>query len=240
MRSDNDAPGYCIWSVDNVIYGPVDLPTLVNWVQEDWVRADTWIFIQEHDNWLKADQIEELKMFFQPRPVARPPSLTLSAPDGTSIKIKLGSLRRVRILAGLSDQQLERFAGMMELHPARQWAEVVKQGSPGDAMYLVLEGEVRVRMMIAGKESILVTLAPGEFFGEVALFDHGPRSADVVANKDSLLLKISAGAFQKLVNETPELAAPFLFGIGQTLAARIRADNKRYRDSVAFVRTVQS
>ena len=152
MRSDNDAPGYCIWSVDNVIYGPVDLPTLVNWVQEDWVRADTWIFIQEHDNWLKADQIEELKMFFQPRPVARPPSLTLSAPDGTSIKIKLGSLRRVRILAGLSDQQLERFAGMMELHPARQWAEVVKQGSPGDAMYLVLEGEVRVRMIIAGKE----------------------------------------------------------------------------------------
>ena len=153
--------------------------------------------------------------------------------------LKPGALRRVRILAGFSDRQLERFVDFMELHPVRQWTEIVKQGSPGDAMYLVLEGEVRVRMVIAGKETILVTMAPGEFFGEVALFDHGPRSADVVANKESLLLKISAGAFQKLINEAPDLAAPFLYAIGQSLIARIRADNKRYRDSIAFARTVQ-
>ena len=61
----------------------------------------------------------------------------------------------------------------------------------------------------------------------------------MVANKESLLLKISAGAFQKLINEAPDLAAPFLYAIGQTLIARIRADNKRYRDSIAFARTVQ-
>jgi len=106
-------------------------------------------------------------------------------------------------------------------------------------MYLVLEGEVRVRTMIAGKERILVTLAPGEFFGEVAILDCGPRSADVIANQDSLLLKISASAFQKLINEAPDLATPFLFAIGRTLVARIRADNKRYRDSVNIPRTVQ-
>src|SRR5439155_9362902 len=121
------------------------------------------------------------------------------------------ALRRVRILAGLSDLQLERFVQFMELHPVRQWTEIVKQGSPGDAMYLVLEGEVRVRTMIAGKERILVTLAPGEFFGEVALFDYGPRSADVVANQDSLLLKISAAALQRLISESPDLAAPVMY-----------------------------
>ncbi|PYL00468.1 MAG: hypothetical protein DME18_05725 [Verrucomicrobia bacterium] len=239
MKPDNAAPGYYVWSVDNIVYGPVDLPELVNWVQQEWVTADSWIFLQEQDHWLKADQIEPLKMFFQPRSAPRPPSLTLGAPGGVSITLKLGSLRRVRILAGLTDQQLERFVGLMELHPVRQWTEIVKQDSPGDAMYLVLEGEVRVRMMIAGKETILVTLAPGEFFGEVALFDHGPRSADVVANKDGLLLKISASAFQKLATEAPDLAAPFLFAVAQTLVARIRADNKRYRDSIAFARTVQ-
>ena len=239
MQPGNDAPDYDIWGVDNVVYGPVDLPTLVNWVQEERVMADTWIYLREKDTWLKANHIAELKMFFQPRS-AGAPSRTLSAPDGTSMTLKPGALRRVRILAGLSDRQLERFVDFMELHPVRQWAEIVRQGSPGDAMFLVLEGEVRVRMMIAGKESILVTMAPGEFFGEVALFDHGPRSADVVANKDSLLLKISAGAFQKLLNEAPDLAAPFLFAIGQTLIARIRADNKRYRDSIAFARTVAS
>lgn len=59
-------------------------------------------------------------------------------------------------------------------------------------------------------------------------------SADVVANQDCVLLKISAGSFQRLVSEAPDLAAPFLFAIGKTLTARIRADNKRYQDSIAF------
>ena len=145
----------------------------------------------------------------------------------------------MRILAGLSDAQLERFVRYTELHPVRQWTEIVKQGSPEDGMFLVLEGEVRVRMMIAGKETVLATLGAGEFFGEVALLDHGPRSADVVANQDSLLLKVPAGAFQRLVSEAPDQAAPFLFAVCRTLISRIRADNRRYRDSIALVRTME-
>jgi CRP/FNR family cyclic AMP-dependent transcriptional regulator len=97
---------------------------------------------------------------------------------------------------------------------------------------LILEGELRVRINVAGKETILTTLSIGDFFGDVSLFDHGPRSADVVANTDSLLLKISSSAFDQLAKAHPELATPFLRGVGQTLSARIRADNKRYGDSV--------
>jgi len=236
MQPGNDAPAYSIWGVDNVVYGPVDLPMLVNWVQEERVTADSWIYRQDTDAWQKAAHIPELKMFFQTRGATHATEPTL---DTTSMTLRPGTLRRVRILAGLNDAQLERFGRISELHPVRQWTEIVKQGSPADGMYLVLEGEVRVRMMIGGKESILATLAAGEFFGEVALFDNGPRSADVVANQDSLLLKISAGAFQRLVSEAPDQAAPFLFAICQTLIGRIRADNKRYHDSVTFVRTME-
>ena len=150
--------------------------------------------------------------------------------------IKPGTLRRVKIFAEMSDEQLERFIHFMEVMQVRQWTELVKQGQHGDAMFLLLEGELRVRMMIDGKESVLVTLNPGEFFGEISLFDQGPRSADVVANKDSVLLKISDVSFQRLLTEAPELAAPFLFAMSRTLTARIRADNKRYRDSVQFAR----
>ena len=107
-------------------------------------------------------------------------------------------------------------------------------------MYLVLEGELRVRLMIAGKESIIATLMAGEFFGEVALFDQGARSADVIANQNSTLLKISAEAFGNLLAQAPDIAAPYLFSIGKTLVARIRADNKRYQDSVKFARTAST
>ena len=234
MRRNHPVPGYCIWGVDNIVYGPVDLPTLVNWVQEQRVTPDTWVNLRERDIWEKAARVEELKMFFQSQSPAGRRMTALTAPDGTSITLKPGALRRVKIFAGLDDRQLERFLDVMELHPVRQGAEIVRQGSPGDAMYLVLEGEVRVRLMIRSKERILVTLGPGEFFGEVALFDYGPRSADVVANQDSLLLKISAAALQRLISEAPDLAAPVLYAIGRTLVARIRADNKRYRDSISF------
>ena len=142
----------------------------------------------------------------------------------------------MKIFAKMSEEQLERFVQFMEVVPVRQWAELVKQGEMGDAMFLVLEGELRVRMMIGGKETTLATLVIGEFFGEISLFDQGPRSADVVANNDSTLLKIAAGSVEKLLAEAPELAAPFLFAIINTMTARIRADNKRYGDSVQFAR----
>ena len=81
--------------------------------------------------------------------------------------------------------------------------------------------------MIGEKESILATFGPGDFFGEMALFDQGPRSADIVANVDSTLLRLSAGSFERLTRQAPNLAAPFLQATARTLSARIRADNKR-------------
>ena len=239
MQPDNDAPAYSIWGVDKLVYGPVDLPILVNWVQEERVTAESWIYRQDTDTWQKSAHLPELKMFFQPGMSSSATAPSLGARSDTSVTPRPGALRRIRILAGLTDAQLERFARFTELHPVPQWSEVVKLGSPGDSMYLVLEGEVRVRLMVAGKESVLATLAAGEFFGEVALFDHGPRSADVVANQDSLLLKIPAGAFQRFLSEAPEPAASFLFAMCKTLIARIRADNRRFRDSIALMRTME-
>src|SRR5690606_35847911 len=123
-----------------------------------------------------------------------------------SASLKPGALRRVKILADMKDAQLERFAQFMEVLPVKQWTDVVKQGETGDAMYLVLEGRLRVRILIGGKETILAELEAGDFSGEMALFDHGTRAADVVANQDSILLKISAEAFEKLFNLAPEWA----------------------------------
>jgi CRP-like cAMP-binding protein len=94
-------------------------------------------------------------------------------------------------------------------------------------MFLVLGGELRARTVVSGKETILATFGPGDFFGDMALFDHGPRSADVIANVDSTLLKISSVAFDRLTREAPALATPFLQATARTLSARIRADNKR-------------
>jgi len=233
MEQPAAGTNFKIWAFDNVVYGPVELPTLIGWVKDERVTAKTWVFSEKDDCWQKAATAPELRMFFSPKAEVAAAQPASDAVGG----LQPGSLRRIKIFADLTDEQLTRFLQCMEIQRVPQWTEVVKQGEHGDAMYLVLEGELRVRLMIAGKETILVTLSAGEFFGEISLFDHGPRSADVIANQDAVLLKISASAFRKLIHAAPGLAAPFLFSMGKTLTARIRADNKRYRDSIHFART---
>jgi CRP-like cAMP-binding protein len=224
---------YNIWAADNVVYGPVELPTLISWIKDERVLADTWVFDCENDRWRKAASLTELQLFFQKRAAGAAEPLSLVGDQ----KVSSGMLRRVKALAEMTDEQLDRFVHFMEPQSVRQWTQIVKQGESDDGMFLVLEGELRVRLMIAGKETILATLGPGECFGEIALFDRGPRSADVLANKDSLLLKVTSEAFDRLRRDAPELATPMLFAISRTLAGRIRADNKRIKDSVNFART---
>jgi CRP-like cAMP-binding protein len=91
-----------------------------------------------------------------------------------------------------------------------------------------------VRLNVGGLETELATLGMGDFFGDFALFDHGPRSASVVARTSCLLLKISVEAFERLSHDATDLATPFLRAIAKTLAARIRAANKHRGETVKF------
>ncbi len=238
MASETDqSVVYSIWAADNVVYGPVELPMLISWVKDERVLADTWVFDCQNDRWRKAGGLSELAMFFRKRNESPNASTALKEELASAeALITPGMLRRVKALAELNDEQLLRFVSFMEAQNVRQWTQIVKQGDPDDGMFLVLEGELRVRLLIGGKETILATLGPGECFGEIALFDQGPRSADVIANRDSVLLKVTTEAFDRLRREAPELSAPILFAISKTLAARIRADNKRIKDSINFSR----
>jgi len=242
MSPEQDTPeqetGYRIWAADNVVYGPVELPSLVAWIKDARVTADTWVFSEAQVRWSKAAALSELSLFF------RHPASAASAADeavsSAALKgLDLGVLRRVKLLASFTDEQLTRLVQSLEVLSIRQWSVVVKQGDNGDAMFMVLGGELRVRLLIDGHESILATLGPGDFFGEISLFDQGPRSADIVANVDSILLKVSAGAFDKLMEDAPDVAARFLLATTRTLTTRIRADNKRYRDSIHIARAAR-
>ncbi len=234
MASSLSSAEFIVW-VDNTAYGPVELPTLVSWIKDDRVQADTWVFVGRNSAWVKAFELPELQMFFRS---PRLPAPAVGAGSAvTSVRgMDPRALRRIKILGAMNEDQLERFSGFLEAEKVPQWSLVVKQGDPGDTMYFILEGELRVRMNVMGRETILTTLGPGDFFGDISLFDHGPRSADVVANADSLVVKFTSASFDQLSKEAPDLATPFLRAIGKTLTARIRADNKRYTDSVKFAR----
>ncbi len=212
---------YFIWGVDDSPYGPVELPVLIDWINDERVAPDTWVFSRHAGNWQRASELPELKPHFVVK-------LSAISEGATSrVGIKPGSLRRIKILADLKDAQLAHLAEYMELQEVTQWSVLFNQGDISDSMYLVLVGELRARVVVNGRETILATFGPGDFFGDMALFDHGPRSADVVANADSTLLKITSASFERLTREAPALATPFLQATARTLSARIRENNKR-------------
>src|SRR5437660_478884 len=121
---------FFIWGIDDSPYGPVELPTLVNWIKDERVLASTWVYARRDSTWQRADDITELKMFFGKKfdRTAEGPAITP------------GSLRRIKILADLNDAQLSHLSDFMELQRVPQWSVVVRQGEAGDAMFLILEG----------------------------------------------------------------------------------------------------
>jgi CRP/FNR family cyclic AMP-dependent transcriptional regulator len=192
---------------------------LVQWIKDERVLADTWVFSRRTNTWQQAFDMSELKANFCPKT-----GMTVNVMR--RIGIAPGALRRIRLFGSLNDAQLEHLSGFLETQRVGPGDWIVKQGEPGGAMYFVIEGELRARTMQHGAEMLLATFSPGDFFGAISLLDDFPRSADVIANTDSTLLRISAPAFERLTCEAPALATPFLQATARIIASGIRADYK--------------
>src|SRR5215510_12835966 len=96
---------FIVWGIDQTAYGPVELPTLVSWVKDERVTADTWVYAAKNSSWQRAGEVPELQMFF------RKQSKTASGPSVQTITgVDPRAMRRVKILAGMSEEQLARFA----------------------------------------------------------------------------------------------------------------------------------
>jgi flavin-dependent dehydrogenase len=95
---------------------------------------------------------------------------------------------------------------------------IVRQGEPGDAMYLILDGEATVSVSDDGHETELRTIGPGELFGEMAIFDRVERSATVRARGRVRALTIEKRTLLPRIQEDPSLA----FHIIQNMSTRIR------------------
>ncbi len=227
---DNPAVYFRTWGHDNIAYGPVELPGLVDWIRQGRILRNSWVFHEGKNEWARASEMPELKVLFKAK-------TTGANPAGPVQGITPGSLRRIKIFADMDERQLASFLGYMEVVQLLPNAVVFRKGEQGDAMFAVLQGEVRARSMVGGRESTLSTLGVGECFGELAVIDESTRSADVVANVETVLLKISASALKRLFQEAPALAAPFLLALNKTITSRVRTLTKRYEDSILFART---
>jgi CRP-like cAMP-binding protein len=129
------------------------------------------------------------------------------------------TLAEVPLFQGLSRRHLKRIAGLARTRRFAAGAPIVRAGEQGSTFYVLLDGSARV-VPASGR---VTRLRAGDSFGEMALLDDEPRSADVLAEVDLLTMTISRNAFAKLLRSEPAIAHALL----RTLAARLRAAQRR-------------
>jgi CRP/FNR family transcriptional regulator, cyclic AMP receptor protein len=134
------------------------------------------------------------------------------------LKAIVTGLRKSALLAGLSDRQLKRLAHYAMVRTFPKGSVVVTRGEKGIGFYVVLDGHVEVRK--AG--TVLARLGPGDFFGELALFDKRPRSADVVTLEPTTVVVLSRWEFWGFAGDEPEILRTIL----QEMARRLEQTAK--------------
>jgi CRP-like cAMP-binding protein len=115
-------------------------------------------------------------------------------------------LATVPLLADLDDRVRRRLAEVGKRRTYGADEVIVKEGSTGTALYIILSGRARVER----EGQALGELAPGDFFGELALIEEHPRSATVVAVAETDCLLFPAWEFTALLKEHPEVAVPIM------------------------------
>src|SRR5262245_10438833 len=130
----------------------------------------------------------------------------------------------------MSEEQLAKVASVATRDSFRQGQVIFREGEEGDTLYVLLEGNVRISKRIQGVgEEALAILEPGSCFGEMAIIDNFPRSADARAHSDCALGVIKKSDLEGLLKLDHGLAYEILLRFVKTLSSRLRETNEKIK-----------
>lgn len=135
-----------------------------------------------------------------------------------SVEEKISFLKKVNIFSETGDEFLLSMATLLKGLKAKSQQNIFKKDEPGDAMYVIISGKVRIH----DGGHVLSRLKANDIFGEFALIDDGPRSASVTAEEETYLLRLSRDDFDARLSDDPGFAR----GILKVLISRLRNMNE--------------
>jgi len=115
-------------------------------------------------------------------------------------------LKKTYFFQSLKMHELDELIGHMRSQKAPKGATIIKQGDPGLSFYLIASGRVSVWVKKTFSKTKVAELFPDQFFGEMALISHDPRSATVAAEEDTALFVLNRIDFEKILMKNPAVA----------------------------------
>ncbi len=138
-------------------------------------------------------------------------------------------VRRAPLFAALDDEAQQALLGQMNSSRLERGDILFREGDQGDTLYVIGEGKVKLgRTSADGRENLIAILGPGEMFGELSLFDPGPRTMTATAVAETQLMGLGNESLTMLLTGRPEVAKSLL----AALAARLRRTNEHLADLV--------
>jgi len=134
------------------------------------------------------------------------------------------------LLAKLPPEDLRALATVARVQHHRPGTVIFRQGEPGDALHAILEGAVRIEFAGPAGGTTMAVLGPGECFGELAVLDGRPRSANAVAAQATRTLIVTRKDFVDWLSNRPRAALVLL----ETMSLRLRSTNEAFIDLAFF------
>jgi CRP-like cAMP-binding protein len=126
---------------------------------------------------------------------------------------KLELLKRVPLFAGLGRKELEQLAMITDEIDVKAGTVLVQEGRVAHEFFIIVSGEVAIDK--GGRE--INSLSSGDFLGEIALIDGGPRTATATASSACRLLVLTHAGFHQLLDTSPEVRRSVMEALGQRL-----------------------
>jgi CRP-like cAMP-binding protein len=146
-------------------------------------------------------------------------------------------LEKVALFEGLNHPQLRRVASIATIQRFSVGSYLFHEGDPSGAMYVLVEGKVRISKMVPGiGEEALAILERGQYFGEMAVIEDTPRSADAIAHTTCEVAVIERDKLDQLLFTDKDLAYILLWNFVRTLSGRLREANDKIKAFFAMSR----
>jgi CRP-like cAMP-binding protein len=148
-------------------------------------------------------------------------------------------VRTVELFKDLNNEELGKIIKLCSAEKVGNGRIIFQEGSPGDKIYIIVSGEVRISKKIQGiGEEAFAFLRSGDFFGEMSFIDRNPRSAMAVTDEDTKLLTIENSDLDNLLKDEPILANKILWAFCKTFSNRLRQTNEKIRDFLMLSKVV--
>ena len=151
-------------------------------------------------------------------------------------QVNLSDLSDSPLFKGLAAKEIEFLGSVFSARQVAEGKTVFIENMPGEALYLIKRGTVRISQMLAeGDEQILVVLGAGDIFGELAVIDGGNRATSARIAEEALLYGLTRKDFDKLAAANPRLGMQLIMNIIKIFTARMRDAKSNYH---AMLKTI--